>query len=291
MTEDLKKAAPEAEPSKNVVKNQKKSPQAEACLRWPKKGRADESEYRMAKVAEGEAEKLSRLEKTIGYTFADKMLLFQALCHSSYANEHRDSGACDNERLEFLGDSVLEVCSSDFLYRKYPQLPEGELTKFRASIVCEPTLALCARAFGLPQYLYLGKGEERTGGRRRNSIVSDALEAVIGAVFLDGGILPADRFIDTFIMNDAEHKKLFVDSKTILQEVVQRNPSWELTYELTGEEGPDHDKHFSVAVKISGKKYGEGSGSNKKAAEQEAAYHTLIELKKQGIQIYVSEKP
>lgn len=232
-----------------------------------------------------EAQKLHRLEEVIGYTFSDTGLLFQALSHSSYANEHKSEGLHDNERLEFLGDSVLEVSSSDFLYRKYPELPEGDMTKFRASIVCEPTLALCARQFGLPEYLLLGKGEEHTGGRRRNSIVSDALEAVIGAIYLDGGFSPAKKFIDTFIMDDAEHKKLFVDSKTILQEVVQRDPDREITYQLTGEEGPDHDKHFFVEVVISGRKYGEGAGSTKKAAEQEAAYNTLLELKKQGVEI------
>ena len=234
---------------------------------------------------ETEDARLRALQEAAGYTFKDKKLLIQALSHSSYATEHKAEGAHDNERLEFLGDSVLEVCSSDFLYRKYPELPEGDLTKFRASIVCEPTLALCAREIGLPQYLLLGKGEEHTGGRRRNSIVSDALEALIGAIYLDGGFVPAKVFIDRFIMSDAEHKKLFVDSKTILQEVVQRKPCSELSYELTGEEGPDHDKHFSVAVQIDGVKYGEGTGSTKKAAEQEAAYRSLLELKKQGVEV------
>lgn len=236
-------------------------------------------------ISSEEAGKLARLQEIIGYTYKNRALLFQALSHSSFANEHKEEGFRDNERLEFLGDSVLEVCSSDFLYRKYPKMPEGDLTKFRASIVCEPTLALCARQFGLPDYLLLGKGEEHTGGRRRNSIVSDALEAVIGSIYLDGGFEPARTFIDRFIMDDAEHKKLFVDSKTILQEVVQRNPDTEMEYELTGEEGPDHDKHFSVLVKIGEKEYGEGTGSTKKAAEQEAAYNTLLMLKKEGVSL------
>lgn len=232
-----------------------------------------------------EGAKLRKLQEIIGYRYQNEALLFQALSHSSFANEHKSEGYHDNERLEFLGDSVLEVCSSDFLYRKYPEMPEGDLTKFRASIVCEPTLALCARQFGLPEYLLLGKGEEHTGGRRRNSIVSDALEAVIGSIYLDGGFVPAKAFIDRFIMDDAEHKKLFVDSKTILQEVVQREPGTEMEYRLTGEEGPDHDKHFSVRVRIGEKEYGEGSGSTKKAAEQEAAYHTLLMLKEEGVSL------
>lgn len=233
-----------------------------------------------------DAQKLQKLEGVIGYTFHSLPLLNQALSHSSYANEHRQEGMHDNERLEFLGDSVLEVVSSEYLYLKYPKMPEGDLTKFRASIVCEPTLALCAREFGLPEYLNLGRGEERTGGRRRDSIVSDALEALIGAVYLDGGFEAARAFIDRFIMKDAEHKKLFVDSKTILQEVVQRDRKEdEITYELIAEEGPDHDKHFTVRVKIGSAEYGTGSGSTKKSAEQEAAYHTLITLKGQGVSI------
>lgn len=231
-------------------------------------------------------EKLQRLEGVIGYSFHSLPLLNQALSHSSYANEHRQEGMHDNERLEFLGDSVLEVVSSEYLYRKYPKMPEGDLTKFRASIVCEPTLALCAREFGLPEYLNLGRGEERTGGRRRDSIVSDALEALIGAVYLDGGFESAKMFINRFIMKDAEHKKLFVDSKTILQEVVQRDHgSGEIVYDLIDEEGPDHDKHFTVCVKIGEEEYGTGSGSTKKSAEQEAAYRTLLMLKKQGVSI------
>lgn len=236
-------------------------------------------------TAVGQEDRLDQLQEAIGYRFKNRSLLLQALSHSSYANEHKAEGACDNERLEFLGDSVLELASSDFLYRKYPQLPEGDLTKFRASIVCEPTLALCAREFSLPVYLRLGKGEEGTGGRRRNSIVSDALEAVIGAIYLDGGFRPAQAFIDRFIMADADHKKLFVDSKTILQEVVQRNPTSQLSYQLIGEEGPDHDKHFSVRVLIDGKTWGEGTGTTKKAAEQEAAYHALLDLKRRGVEV------
>ena len=227
------------------------------------------------------ADRLQELEDIIGVSFRCRSLLRNALSHSSFANEHRAQGARDNERLEFLGDAVLELVSSRFLYLEYPQLPEGDLTKLRASIVCEPTLALCARQFGLPEFLLLGKGEERTGGRRRDSIVSDALEALIGAVYLDGGIDQADAFIRRFILNDIEHKKLFYDSKTILQEVAQKEfPDEELTYRLISEEGPDHDKHFVYEVLIGSKKLGEGRGSTKKGAEMEAAYKALIELKK-----------
>ena len=222
----------------------------------------------------------SQLEGAAGYCFEDKTLLKQAMTHSSYANEHRAQHMKDNERLEFLGDAVLEVISSEFLFKEYPEMPEGDLTKLRASIVCEPTLALCARDLNLGEYLLLGKGEERTGGRGRDSIVSDAMEAFIGAIYLDGGFANAKEFIDRFIMKDIEHKKLFYDSKTILQEIVQRDHKGEeITYQLIGEEGPDHNKKFVVDLLIGGKVDGQGSGRTKKAAEQEAAYHTIIKWK------------
>ena len=227
---------------------------------------------------------VEQLEQVIGYRFSDRSMLRQALSHSSYANEHRAEGAGDNERLEFLGDSVLEVVSSEFLYLTFPEMPEGELTKLRASLVCEAALAFCAREFGLPEYLLLGKGEERTGGRGRASIVSDAVEALIGAIFLDGGIDQAKTFIRRFILEDFEHKKLFTDSKTILQEVIQRDyKSNDVIYSVIGESGPDHDKHFTIALLLDGEELGRGVGSTKKAAEQEAAYRTLIELKKRGV--------
>ena len=161
---------------------------------------------------------LHELQKTIGYTFAQPELLRQAVTHSSYTNEHRSPRTCCNERLEFLGDAVLELSSSECLYERYPEQPEGELTKLRASIVCEPTLAQCARAIRLGDYLQLGKGEDATGGRLRDSILSDAFESVIGAIYLDGGFTSAKEFVLRFVMNDIEHKKLFFDSKTILQE-------------------------------------------------------------------------
>ena len=220
------------------------------------------------------------LEKKSGYHFQNPHLIKQAMTHSSYANEHKAKGYHDNERLEFLGDAVLEVVSSEFLFRHYPALPEGDLTKLRASIVCEPTLALCARELDLGDFLLLGKGEEHTGGRKRDSIVSDAMEALIGAIYLDGGFASAKEFVHRFIMTDIEHKKLFYDSKTILQEQVQKN--WhdgEISYVLTGEEGPDHDKTFLVDLYVAGEKKSSGKGRTKKAAEQDAAYRCLINWK------------
>lgn len=224
--------------------------------------------------------KLENLQTRIGYRFRQPRLLKQAMSHSSYVNENRAEHMEDNERLEFLGDAVLELASSECLFLKYPQMPEGDMTKLRASIVCEPTLALCAREIGLPDYLLLGHGEERTGGRDRNSIVSDAMEALIGAIYLDGGFASAKEFVHRFVMTDIEHKKLFYDSKTILQEIVQRDhKEEEIVYELIGEEGPDHAKRFIVEIRIGGKPSGRGTGSTKKSAEQEAAYRAIIALK------------
>ena len=234
---------------------------------------------------------LEELEEKIGYTFHDKELLEHSMRHSSYANEHHMGRLNSNERLEFLGDAVLEVVSSEFLFRHYPALPEGDLTKLRASIVCEPTLALCARELDLGDFLLLGKGEEHTGGRKRDSIVSDAMEALIGAIYLDGGFASAKEFVHRFIMTDIEHKKLFYDSKTILQEQVQKN--WhdgEISYVLTGEEGPDHDKTFLVDLYVAGEKKSSGKGRTKKAAEQDAAYRCLINWKEKQEELHVSEK-
>lgn len=219
---------------------------------------------------------LKELEKKAGYTFQDFSLFKQALTHSSYANEHKREKIHDNERLEFLGDAVLEIVSSEFLYFQYPNLPEGDMTKLRASIVCEPTLALCTRELDLGAYLLLGKGEERTGGRYRDSIVSDAMEALIGAIYLDGGFASAKEFVTNFILNDIEHKKLFFDSKTILQEEIQGETTESLYYELIREEGPDHNKRFTVHACLGDQVIGAGSGRTKKAAEQEAAYRALI---------------
>lgn len=242
-------------------------------------GLSGDSPTRMERV-KGMNKKTEELEEIIGYHFKNKHYLIQALTHSSYANEKKLGKLGCNERLEFLGDAVLELISSDFLYAKFTQVPEGELTKKRASLVCEPSLAYCAREFGLPQFLLLGKGEDMTGGRNRDSIVSDATEALLGAIYLDGGFASAKEFIHKFILKDIEHKKLFYDSKTILQEIVQSDyKGKEIEYVLTGEIGPDHDKKFVVSLVVGDKTLGEGTGRTKKAAEQEAAYRAIIKLK------------
>ncbi|MBQ8518081.1 MAG: ribonuclease III [Agathobacter sp.] len=221
---------------------------------------------------------LKKFQEGIGYTFKNEHLLRQALTHSSYANEKHMKKLSDNERLEFLGDAVLEVISSEFLFQNYPNLTEGQLTKLRASIVCEPTLATCTEEIHLGDFLFLGKGEDHTGGRMRKSVLSDAMEAVIGAIYLDGGFANAKEFVLKYIMTDIEHKHLFYDSKTILQEVVQGEHE-QLTYVLLGETGPDHDKTFEVGVLIGNKEISTGKGHTKKAAEQEAAYQALLLLK------------
>ena len=224
--------------------------------------------------------RMDEFQQLIGYQFQQVGLMRQALTHSSFANERHMKKHSDNERLEFLGDAVLEVVSSEFLYLNYPDLGEGDLTKLRASLVCEPTLAACTKEIRLGEFIRLGKGEALTGGRNRKSILSDALEALIGAIYLDGGFTNAKEFILKFILTDIEHKKLFYDSKTILQEVVQADYEEELNYRLTGEEGPDHDKSFFVEARIGEKVIGTGSGHTKKAAEQEAAYQALLIMKK-----------
>ena len=224
---------------------------------------------------------LSVFMQTIGYDFKDISLLEVALTHSSYANEQKKGNCCDNERMEFLGDAVLELSSSDYIYKNHSEMAEGKMTRLRASIVCEPTLALCARAIKLDTFIRLGKGEELTGGRSRDSIVSDACEAVIGAIYLDGGFANAKEFVKSFILNDLESKQLFYDSKTILQEVVQAAHK-EVIYEIIGESGPEHDKDFIASAKVDGMFHVTAKGHTKKHAEQHAAYEALVELKKQG---------
>ncbi len=217
---------------------------------------------------------LSELEEKIHYTFRNRHLLEMAMTHSSYANEHRREKLADNERLEFLGDAVLEAVCSEYLYHLYPGMGEGKLSTTRASMVCEPSLAKCARDLGLPSYLRLGKGEEQMGGRTKDSIISDATEALIGAVFLDGGFEEARSLVRTFILLDLKQEDLFRDRKTLLQEVVTIK-GVQVEYRLIGEEGPPHDRIFTVAAVVDSEIRGIGKGRTKKAAEQEAARNTL----------------
>ena len=224
-----------------------------------------------------EGQDLSLLEERIGYKFKNTELLRQALTHSSYANERRINKIDDYERLEFLGDAVLELVSSEFLYREHSQLSEGNLTKLRASMVCEPALAFCARDIRLEEFILLGKGEESTGGRKRDSITSDVMEAVIGAIYLDGGMAPARAYIDRFILSDLEHKRLFYDSKSNLQEVAQGKLKKDVEYELLDVQGPQHNQTFCVQVRIGEDVLGTGEGHTKKAAAQPAAYEALLQ--------------
>lgn len=220
----------------------------------------------------------NELQAKVGYSFKDMNLLLLAMTHSSYANENHNKKDFFNERIEFLGDAVLELVSSEFLYNTMQGKTEGEMSKARAAAVCEPALAFCARQFELEKYIRLGKGEEMTGGRNRDSIISDALESLIGAIYLDGGFDEAKRFIMTFVLNDLEHKHLYVDSKSALQEYSQGNMGAEPEYTLVGESGPDHMRTFTMQVSINGTVYGTGSGRNKKNAQQAAALEALKKL-------------
>ena len=223
--------------------------------------------------------KLNELEQKIGYRFSDFSYLEHAMRHSSYCNEQKMDRFMNNERLEFLGDAVLELVTSEFLYLNYPKMPEGEATRKRASMVCEQTLALCAKEIELGSYLYLGKGEDHTGGRERASVISDALEALIGAIYLDGGFTSAKEFVERFILNGIEEKQLFFDSKTIFQEMMQSITTEPIHYRMVGEEGPDHCKTFTVELFVGDQSAGIGSGKSKKAAEQAAAYDAIKKIK------------
>ena len=215
---------------------------------------------------------LTKLEQGLGYTFRNKALLENALTHSSYANENRERHLPDTERLEFLGDSILGFVVAEYLYRNFPDKPEGELTRIRADLVCERNLAEAAATIELGSYLLLGHGEEQGGGRKRDSIVSDAMESVIAASFMDGGFAAAKEIIDRLILsNIPKGRPRNFDYKTAFQELVQRKKDQQIHYELTGESGPDHDKHFEVEVLLNGKAVGHGVGSSKKRAEQAAA--------------------
>lgn len=230
-----------------------------------------------------EENKLLQLQEKIGYYFQNIGLLKTALTHSSYANERHWAYPRNNERLEFLGDAVLELISSEYIYTEHRDMVEGRMTKLRASLVCEMSLASSARELTLGQYLYLGKGELLTGGNKRDSILSDAFEAIIGAIFLDGGLDSARAFVQTYVLSDIEDKQLFYDSKTILQELVQSRTHEDtcITYPLSGESGPDHDKIFSVTCCVNDKPYGQGKGRTKKSAEQQAAYQTILLLRQE----------
>ena len=222
---------------------------------------------------------LHELEKAIGHSFRDISLLENALAHSSYANERWHNSLRSNERLEFLGDSILGMMVADYLYRNFPDRPEGELTRMRADMVCEQSLALIANKIGLGGFLLLGHGEERFGGRNRNSILADAVESVIAACYLDGGMEAARGFIKTFVLHNVPVRQLTnQDYKTALQELVQQKKNQHLSYVLVEESGPDHDKVFYVEVCLNGKRIGLGTGTSKKRAEQDAARVALDSL-------------
>ena len=218
------------------------------------------------------------LEKKLNYTFRDRKLLSEALSHSSYANEHRSAGLKSNERLEFLGDSVLGFVTAEFLFAQHPDLPEGDLTRIRAALVCEQSLYEVAQKLDLGRYLKLGRGEEAGGGRKRTSILADATEAVFAAVYLDGGIGAASALIHRVLL-DAEREEVVEerrrDYKTALQELVQRTPGRTITYQLVEETGPDHCRVFVMEVSVDGQAAGRGEGRSKKEAEQAAARAAL----------------
>ena len=219
------------------------------------------------------------LETAIGYRFHNISLLQNALTHSSYANERWHNSLLSNERLEFLGDSVLGMLVADYLYRTFPDRPEGELTRMRADMVCEHTLATAANRIGLGEHLQLGHGEEQGGGRNRESILADAMESVIAACFLDGGLDAALKIVKTFILVEVPVKKLHnADYKTALQELVQQKKNQVLSYAMVGQSGPDHDKKFDVEVSLNGHVVGRGTGSSKKRAEQMAAKDAISAL-------------
>lgn len=222
------------------------------------------------------------LSELIGYKFKDNSILIKALSHSSYVNELKLNKHDDYERTEFLGDAVLELVVSRFLYINKPDMNEGEMTKLRASLVCEPTLSYCGRTgFSLGKYILLGKGEDLSGGRNRDSIVSDVFEAIIGAIYLDSGINEAEAFIHRFVLNDYESKIEFSDSKTNLQEYAQ-SKGLSLTYELIGESGPDHDKDYTVCAKLGDLYSSTGVAKSKKSAEQKGAFEIIKKLQKDG---------
>lgn len=222
-----------------------------------------------------------KLQDKIGIKFSDESLLIQAFTHSSYVNEHRDKPHRDNERLEFLGDAVLEVTISHFLYKQYPEMSEGELTKLRAAIVCEPSLVSFANALSFSDYVLLGKGEEMTGGRTRPSLLADVFEAFIGALYLDQGFDAVFAFMEKHVFPKIKNGAFshVMDYKSMLQELVQRDGSGEIEYKILQERGPAHNREFVSQVILKGKEHGVGMGKSKKEAEQKAAQRALEKLK------------
>lgn len=224
---------------------------------------------------------LEEFERKISYTFSDKNLLILALTHSSYANEIKKGGHENNERLEFLGDAVLDMAVSEYMYRHFPKMPEGELTKLRAAVVCEGSLAELSGRLGIGRSMLLGKGEESTGGRTRDSILADAFEAIIGAICIDGGVNAAIEYVMHFMVDRIEHTKSTfrsLDCKTHLQEVIQKISKIPLHYAIVDEHGPDHNKIFVAEVTHDGRVLGRGSGKSKKEAEQNAANNALEQM-------------
>lgn len=223
---------------------------------------------------------IKEVEENIGYSFKDSELLLEAVTHSSFTNEMKINKRSHYERLEFLGDAVLELISSEYLYGKYPTVPEGGLSKKRASLVCEPSLAICARRMNLGRYIFFGKGEESAGGRERDSILADVTEAILGAIYLDGGLEESKHYVYDNILNILTEDELFVDSKTILQEMVQEKGQTDaIEYRIVSESGPEHDKTFGVEVVIDGQVVAEGLGKTKKGAQQAAARRAIAVLK------------
>ena len=223
---------------------------------------------------------IEELQRLIGYSFRNAELLKTAITHSSYLNESRGKEAIpeDNERLEFFGDAIIEFFVSEYLFSKYADTPEGDMTKLRAAMVCEQSLAECSRQIDLGNFLRMGKGEEATGGRERPSITSDAFEALTAAIYLDSGRESAERFLKEHMIRVLEHKTLFFDAKTRLQEIVQKDPNAKLTYELISEDGPSHSKVFVTAVYLDGREIGRGQGHSKKSSQQDAAVHAIEAL-------------
>ena len=218
------------------------------------------------------------LETRLGYSFHSPALLENALYHSSYANEHRGAGIGSNERLEFLGDAVLGFVTAEYLYRTFPKKLEGDLTRIRAELVCEKSLAAVAERLSLGEHLLLGNGEDQSGGRRRPSILCDVMEAVVAASYLDGGFAVASDIVTRLILPQLAEAEKTHDYKTELQELVQRKKSQQLSYELISETGPDHCKEFNVRVLLNGREVGTGSGTSKKRAEQAAAAQAIVRL-------------